>query len=109
MWQNCVTQLMQKNRCDAASAFLPPSLVQTHKANLHICVDTLVMHLSMIATADGAKAIDWIHIESMSKASDIKVEIQANSEVILCAGALGTPQILMLISAESVLQTILPN
>jgi choline dehydrogenase-like flavoprotein len=79
-------QLTQRNgvRCSAAAAYLHPS---QGRANLHVFTDTLVLRLLLEGTrATGISVHRNGQVETML----------AEREIILAAGAYGSPQILML-------------
>ena len=79
-------QLTQRNgvRCSAATAYLHPSL---GRPNLHILADSLV--LRVLFEGRCASGIT-VHRDGQEKT------LFAGSEIILAAGAYGSPQILML-------------
>lgn len=85
-------------RCDAASAFLPTRLLRSRKERLHVCVNSLVTQLGL-ETSGESIAAKGVIVEHANKPGQAR-EITATKEVILCAGALGTPQILMLRYAQ---------
>ncbi|KAH0584703.1 hypothetical protein H2248_010230 [Termitomyces sp. 'cryptogamus'] len=76
-------------------AFLPPKLVSERKSHLHICTGAAVTALDIEENADCS------HIKGVSfrEATGQNAKIyyaRARCEVILCAGAIATPQILLL-------------
>ena len=71
-------------RCSAAKAFLKPL---ANNPNLNIFTNTQTIKVLF----DGRKAIG---IEAFFK--DRLLKIKANKEVVICAGAIGSPQLLML-------------
>src|SRR5262249_7900402 len=79
-------QLTQKNgiRCSASSAYLHPARART---NLHVLTDALVLRLLFQGRrVDGVSVYRQGHEEIL----------RAEREVILAAGAYGSPQLLML-------------
>jgi choline dehydrogenase-like flavoprotein len=79
-------QLTQRNgvRCSAAAAYLHPSL---DRPNLRVLTDALVLHVLF----EGRRASGiTVHRDGQEET------IFAGSEIILAAGAYGSPQILML-------------
>ncbi|XOV89006.1 MAG: GMC family oxidoreductase [Pseudomonadota bacterium] len=87
---NAYFQMNQRRgvRWSATRAFLRPVL---HRANLMVVTDTLVRRL-LVDDAAGVKRISGVEI-SDRKGSHV---VSARSEVILSAGAIGSPQILQL-------------
>jgi choline dehydrogenase-like flavoprotein len=79
-------QLTQRNgiRCSAASAYLRPA---HERANLHIFTDALVLRLLM----QGRRATGV-----MTRRCGQEEILRTEGEVILAAGAYGSPQVLML-------------
>ncbi|GJJ12626.1 hypothetical protein Clacol_006869 [Clathrus columnatus] len=78
------------HRSDTASAFLSS---QEERHNLHICVDALVSKI-VLNSSKGVSA-KGVSVERYSQKSDL-VEILAKREIIICAGTIGSPQLLML-------------
>ena len=77
-------------------AFLPSHLVQERKARLKICTNALVTWIEFEKSASEVRATG-VHFESSdSEAGGQGYFAKATREVILCAGALVSPQILML-------------
>ncbi|KAJ7631313.1 GMC oxidoreductase [Mycena polygramma] len=77
------------HRSATSDAFLPKKLTQTRK-NLHICTETLVPALDI----KNQKVIG-VYLESDSN-SGKRYHVSVANEVVLCAGAIFTPQILLL-------------
>jgi len=80
-------QVMQKGgeRCSAAKAFLTPVLGQ--RKNLQVLTDTLVSRVLL----EGRRAVGVEVLQGGAAR-----QLQASREVLLCAGALQSPQILQL-------------
>ena len=77
-------------------AFLPATTAQERKARLKICTNTLVTKIQVVEAPGGLRATG-VHFEAEStRKSGQKYYAAARKEVILCAGALGSPQMLML-------------
>lgn len=77
-------------------AFLPAALAQARKARLKICTNTLVTKLAVIPDGTNVRATG-VHFEAAgTRKAGQHYFAQARREVILCAGALGSPQLLML-------------
>ncbi len=79
-------QVTHKNgeRCSAAKAYITPNL---SRANLHVMTNTVSCRVLL----DGRRAVG---VEVLQ--GNEKKQIRARREVILCAGAFGSPQLLML-------------
>ncbi|KAI0753767.1 alcohol oxidase, partial [Fomes fomentarius] len=77
-------------------AFLPASLVQERRSRLKICTNTLVTKINLAEDGGNVRA-KGVHFEAFNtrKAGE-KYYAAAKREVILCAGAIGSPQLLML-------------
>ena len=79
-------------RCSAARAYLTPALART---NLDVVTHAHVEHVSLDATrATGVRYRH--HLTSKSTRRSTLVHVTARREVLLAAGAIGSPQLLML-------------
>ncbi|KAJ7765510.1 alcohol oxidase [Mycena maculata] len=88
------------HRHSTLQAFLPPKVAHARKKNLKICVNTIVTQIKF-ATDDNPgmqhpKAVGVYFEDTRSKRTSARFFARASREVILCAGAIGSPQILML-------------
>ena len=83
------------HRLSSFDAFLPLK-VATARHNLDICPNTIVTSLDIQETEDGHRAVGVFIDEEVASSSRQPAHICARREVILCAGAIATPQILML-------------
>ena len=83
-------QVTQKNgeRCSAAKAYLTGNL---HRKNLHVRTGAQVLRIVMSATETGWKATGVEYVRG-----GVRYMVHARREVLLSAGALLSPQILML-------------
>ncbi|KAJ8507737.1 hypothetical protein ONZ45_g9927 [Pleurotus djamor] len=80
-------------RVSTRDAFLPKETVQG-RPNLVICVETIVTRLK-VDTIDGELRAIGVYYEDRGQ-SPRTFYIQTSKEIILCAGAVATPQLLML-------------
>ncbi|KAI1824546.1 putative GMC oxidoreductase [Xylaria intraflava] len=80
-------------RHSAERAYLPYDIVLERKTSLHICTDAVVSRLDFSGSED---VVSGVFVGSVSPGSSEEVRIRAKREVILCAGAICTPQILQL-------------
>ncbi|KIJ25763.1 GMC oxidoreductase [Sphaerobolus stellatus SS14] len=82
------------HRYDVFAAFLPADLVESRKKNLHICTRASVNRINF-SLADSQPMATGVRIEATSDRT-YSLEVIADREVIICSGAIGTPQVLML-------------
>ncbi|EIW56999.1 alcohol oxidase [Trametes versicolor FP-101664 SS1] len=83
-------------RASTYHAFLPGNLAQDRKARLKICTNTIVTRLDL-ADEDGTVRARGVHIAATNpRKAQCTYYAKARREVVLSAGALGSPQILML-------------
>ncbi|KAF5357638.1 hypothetical protein D9758_007502 [Tetrapyrgos nigripes] len=81
----------ENHRCSTDAAFLPRSLV-SRRRNLNICTGTICTSLDI---KDGNPLeVNGVFIEVESDVTQ-RYHVTATREVILCAGAVATPQILL--------------
>ena len=65
--------------------------------SLKICTNTVVCRIELATESSGALRATGVHIETTdSRKADHRYVAKARREVIVCAGALGSPQVLML-------------
>jgi choline dehydrogenase len=82
-------------RVSTFDSFLPPNTVNARR-NLYICPDTVTCRVDVVPADGGPKAIG-VYIKAESATDNVEeYYVSAVHEVILCAGAIATPQILML-------------
>lgn len=74
--------------------FLPKKLALARQDHLHICTNTLVTKIDIGILPDGARMTRGVQVLD-SQTGHMK-KIRASREVIVCAGPLVSPQILML-------------
>lgn len=82
-------------RTSTFSAFLPYPIVKARKDSLHICISTRVQRIVFQAKPDGSTAIEGIYLHHANNSGQSRF-IKARKEIILCTGAISSPQILML-------------
>ncbi|RYP67800.1 hypothetical protein DL771_007061 [Monosporascus sp. 5C6A] len=82
-------------RHSADRAYLPFQLAFQRQNSLHICTNAIVSRLDI---ATGSGIVSGAVVRSMASASQLDKEIHIGfrREIILCAGAISTPQILQL-------------
>ncbi|KAI0347244.1 GMC oxidoreductase [Trametopsis cervina] len=83
------------NRVSTFDAFLPPTVVNSRR-NLFICPSTIVCRLNIESTPNGLKAAGVYMKPDSTAQGHEEVYVSAKLEVIMCAGAIATPQILLL-------------
>ena len=81
-------------RHSAMQAFLPQSVAVDRKANLYICSNTLVSRLAVSHHNGRNPKVDGVFFSNLK--DDQSFSCFARKEVILCAGAIANPQLLML-------------
>ncbi|KAJ6595832.1 alcohol oxidase [Mycena vulgaris] len=85
----------QSHRSSTFTAFLPQKLVEARKSHLHICTGAAVTALDLEVDANGQKLARGVTFQANETGSKTW-HARARKEVILCAGAIATPQILLL-------------
>ncbi|KAJ7485516.1 alcohol oxidase [Mycena latifolia] len=73
-------------RSSTFTAFLPQKLVEERKSHLHICTGAAVTAIDLEVDANGQQLVRGVTFEAN----------EPGSKVVLCAGAIATPQILLL-------------
>lgn len=91
-----LTRDSNQHRHSTVHAFLPPALVQSRRNNLHICPNALVERLNMEKDGDSL-VVRSVAVSSVDgHDGETTVCISIRREVVVSAGAFGSPQILML-------------
>ncbi|KAJ7750344.1 alcohol oxidase [Mycena metata] len=85
----------QGHRSSTFTAFLPPKLAQERKSHLHICTGAAVTNLDFGVDSSGQQFVKGVAFQTNEVGSKVYRAL-ARKEVILCAGAIATPQILLL-------------
>lgn len=75
-------------------AFLAKELALARQDRLHICTNTLVTKIDIDIVPGGAKVTRGVQV--LDSLTGLTKRIRASREVIVCAGPLVSPQILML-------------
>ncbi|KAJ7597515.1 alcohol oxidase [Mycena floridula] len=83
-------------RVSTYSVFLPASVARARLANLKVCTHALTTRILFSSEAGQTKAVTVEFAYNDRKRSHYHFVAKANQQVILCAGALGTPQLLLL-------------
>ena len=74
-------------------AFLPPALTHARKAHLKICTNTLVTGIELVREGARLRATGVQFESSRKRDARYRYVAKARREIILCAGALGSPQL----------------
>ncbi|KAI5998268.1 GMC oxidoreductase-domain-containing protein, partial [Pisolithus albus] len=82
-------------RSSSYRAYLPVEILASRKDGLHVCTGALARKLFFSRNDDGSVCVDGVEIQG-AKSGDVSVNVRAKCEVILCCGALRTPQLLLL-------------
>ncbi|KAI0702886.1 GMC oxidoreductase [Cytidiella melzeri] len=84
------------NRVSTFDSFLPLRLVNARR-NLYICPNTVVCRLDVQPCSGGVLKAVGAYIKSDPKTTNAEeCYVSSHHEIVLCAGAIATPQILML-------------
>ncbi|KAJ6576562.1 alcohol oxidase [Mycena vulgaris] len=81
-------------RCSTFAAFLPVNLAKNRAQRLHICTNTVAHHIEFTENSGALKA-EGVWIQPKNSTIPARL-IRARKEVILCAGPIGTPHLLLL-------------
>ncbi|KAI0351193.1 alcohol oxidase [Trametes cingulata] len=92
-----VIQDKKYERASTYRAFLPPKLTQQRKSRLKICTNSIALRLEFSKDDDDEIRAKGVHFEATNlRKAGQTFYAQARREIVLSAGALGSPQILML-------------
>ncbi|KZO97735.1 GMC oxidoreductase [Calocera viscosa TUFC12733] len=85
-------------RCSTYHAFLPAELAAARKNRLKVCTETLARRLVFSHGEKGPRAVGVvIEDEDEERAREMgRFVVRARREIILCGGAVGSPQLLQL-------------
>ncbi|KXN86109.1 Oxygen-dependent choline dehydrogenase [Leucoagaricus sp. SymC.cos] len=84
------------HRNSTFNVFLPQALVSKRKSHLHICTGAVVSALDIEDDANHLQAVKGVSFRAATGTDEKVYHARALREVILCAGAIATPQILLL-------------
>ncbi|KAF8805125.1 hypothetical protein BYT27DRAFT_7258242 [Phlegmacium glaucopus] len=82
------------HRSSTFSAFSPRNVVNERKATPHICTNATAFKIQTEGEYQALRARSVLLRSTKKESPDRKV--RARCEIILCAGAFGSPQVLML-------------
>jgi len=92
-----VTRDASGHRLSTARAFLSPDVLATRHANLHVCPNTVAERLMLEKEGNDLIARSVIVGPTNAKVGDqITKQVRVRGEVVLCGGAFGSPQTLLL-------------
>ncbi|KAK6602796.1 L-sorbose 1-dehydrogenase [Botrytis cinerea] len=89
-----LTLSRQRERVSSFEAFLPKKIA-LERRNLTICTNALVSRI-VFTEEKGLPHTEKILFKSSDQKSDNIYSVKINKEVIVCSGAVGSPQVLML-------------
>ncbi|KAI4148035.1 MAG: hypothetical protein LQ341_001679 [Variospora aurantia] len=84
-----------RQRVSTMDAYLPSRTAHERQANLTLCTGATVCRIDGSNHGAGYRA-DRVTLENSSRGHDKVFSVKVKKEVVVCAGALGSPQILML-------------
>ncbi|EKM54670.1 uncharacterized protein PHACADRAFT_197102 [Phanerochaete carnosa HHB-10118-sp] len=82
-------------RSSTFRAYLPKHFVLAHRENLHICTKTIACKVEVKQSATGTLRATGVILQGTKPGSSTRF-VAARKEVVLCCGAITTPQLLML-------------
>ncbi|KAH9926558.1 alcohol oxidase [Epithele typhae] len=92
-----ISQNASFHRHSTYLAFLPPALCHTRKERLKVCTNAVVCKIEVETENDGGLRATGVQFETAdARQADRRYVARARREVIVCGGALGSPQMLML-------------
>lgn len=81
-------------RSSTLTAFLPSHLVRARRKHLHICTRSMVLKIELTG-AEGSPTALGVHLQARDGHSPSRF-VRARREIIISAGPIGSPQLLML-------------
>ncbi|RPD76871.1 alcohol oxidase [Lentinus tigrinus ALCF2SS1-7] len=91
-----IVQDSEYHRHSTYRAFLHPTLAQDRWKHLKICPNSIVSRLELERAGESLYATGVYFEATNSRKAGYRYLARAREEVVLCAGALGSPQILMM-------------
>ncbi|KAF7931558.1 uncharacterized protein EAE98_004294 [Botrytis deweyae] len=85
----------QRQRVSTFDAFLPRDIALEREKHLTICTNTILSRIAF-SKEDGVPRPDMVFFKLANSKSDKTYSAKVKREVIVCSGALGSPQVLML-------------
>lgn len=83
-------------RCSTFAAFLPRTLANSRAERLHICPNTLVHRVELTRSSSrGMLKAEGVWVQGNNLSAPTRL-IRARKEIIICAGPIGSPQLLLL-------------
>lgn len=89
-----LTLSKRRERVSSFEAFLPKKIA-LERRNLTICTNALVSSI-VFKQEKGLPRTEKILFKSSDRKSECIYSVRVNKEVIVCSGAIGSPQVLML-------------
>ena len=87
-----VTVNQNRQRMSTFDAFIPRDLALQRIKNLHICTGTVVSRIEFSGKGNAYRA-ERVRFQSAKPSSDASFSVLAKREVIVCSGAIGSPQV----------------
>ncbi|KIY54030.1 GMC oxidoreductase [Fistulina hepatica ATCC 64428] len=90
---------LQSHRVSTFTSFLPPSLVKTRKAYLHICAQAVVTCIDIKPDGNSNMRAVGVSFKNAANSADdgsSTFTAEARKEIILCGGPVGSVQVLQL-------------
>jgi len=89
------------HRQSTMKAFIPQCVASARKANLHVCAKAIVSRLDLTFGTGNKPKVNGVFFQSAENPNSQTFRALARKEVILCAGAIANPQLLMLRSVNT--------
>ncbi|KAF7356525.1 Pyranose dehydrogenase 2 [Mycena venus] len=83
-------------RCSTFAAFLPRSLAYSRRERLHICPNALVRRIELTSSSNsGMLKAEGVWVQPKNGSTQPRL-LRARKEIVLCAGPIGSPHLLLL-------------